>query len=248
MELSFQLYSARNFKPWPAFLTALKSYGYAQVEGYGDVYASPAEFAADLDNAGLKMPSGHFGVEMLEGDFDQALSIIKTFGMTQVFCPYLNEPDRPTDAQSWRDFGARLEAIGQKLKPHGVAFGWHNHDFEFKKLPTGEFPMDLILEGGPNLLWEADIAWIVVGGEDPFAWIEKYADRITAIHVKDRAPEGQNTDQDGWCDVGEGTLNWAGLLNAVKSKTKTSVFAVEHDNPADGFAFAKNSIENIKKF
>jgi sugar phosphate isomerase/epimerase len=248
MQLSFQLYSARNFKPWPEFLAALKSYGYSQVEGYGEVYQNPAEFAADLDNAGLKMPSGHFGIDMLEDDFDGALSIINTFGMTQVFAPYLMEEDRPTDADGWRKFGARLEAVGQKLKSHGIAFGWHNHDFEFKKLPTGEFPMDLILEGGPNLLWEADIAWIVVGGEDPFAWIEKYADRITAIHVKDRAPEGQNADQDGWCDVGEGTLDWAGLLNAVKSKTKTSVFAVEHDNPANGFAFAKNSIDNIKKF
>jgi len=248
MDLSFQLYSARNFQPWPEMLQALAANGYRQVEGYGDVYANPAEFAADLDNLGLKMPSGHFGIDMLEDDFDSALSIISAFGMTQVYCPYLNEEDRPKDAAGWQGFARRLATIGEKLASHGVAFGWHNHDFEFVALPDGQMPMAIILETAKNISWESDIAWIVVGGEDPFAWIEKYGDRISAIHVKDRAPEGENIDQDGWSDVGAGTMDWAALLTAVKNKTNASVYAVEHDNPSDAFAFAKNSFDNIQNF
>ncbi len=86
-----------------------------------------------------------------------------------------------------------------------------------------------------------------MGGEDPLKWIEKYGDRITAIHVKDRAPEGENADQDGWCDVGDGVMDWKAILDAVRNKSNSKIFCVEHDNPADAFAFAQNSINNIRK-
>lgn len=248
MEMSFQLYSGRNFQPWPKQLAALSAYGYTQVEGYGDVFANPAEFAADLDNAGLKMPSGHFSIDILENDFNKALEIIKTLGISQVYCPYLEAENRPTDVLGWQDFARRLGVIGDKLASNGISFGWHNHDFEFAALADGQIPMAILLDAAPNISWEADIAWIVVGGQDPFDWIEKYGDRITAIHLKDRAPEGENIDQDGWCDVGAGTINWSALLDSVKSKTNTTIYAVEHDNPADAFSFAKNSIENIKSY
>ena len=248
MNLSFQLYSAREFLPWSDLVKALAEYGYTQVEGYGGVFDDPAAFSKELAAVGLTMPSGHFGLDMLENDFATALSIAKTFGMSQIYCPYLDEAERPTDAASWQSFAQRLSTIGDKLSGEGISFGWHNHDFEFKTLADGQFPMTIILENAQNISWEADIAWIVVGGEDPLAWIEKYGKRITAIHIKDIAPEGENVDQDGWCDVGAGTVDWPGLLDAVKSKTNAQILAVEHDNPADGYAFAKNSISNINKF
>jgi len=182
----------------------------------------------------------------LEDALDTALKIIETLGISQVYCPYLNEEDRPKTASGWQQFALRLSVINDRLTNKGISFGWHNHDFEFEALPDGQVPMDIILNTAKNLSWEADIAWIVVGGGDPFAWIEKYGDRISAVHVKDRAPEGENVDQDGWCDVGAGTIDWAGLLEAVKAKTNASIFAVEHDNPADAFAFAEKSIDNIK--
>ncbi|MGJ8527826.1 sugar phosphate isomerase/epimerase family protein [Maritalea sp.] len=248
MNLSFQLYSSRNFQPWDKMLEALADNGYTQVEGYGDVFDDPAAFSKKLESLGLKMPSGHFSIEMLENDFDAALSIAKTFGMSHLYCPYLDEPDRPKDAAGWQEFAHRLSAIADKLEGEGIGFGWHNHNFEFEALADGQFPMTIILENAPNISWEADVAWIVVGGQDPFAWTEKYGNRISAIHIKDIAPEGENVDQDGWCDVGAGTMDWAELLNTVKSKTNARIFVLEHDNPADGFAFAKNSIQNINKF
>lgn len=246
MDLSYQLYSARNATPWPNVFAALAEQGYSQVEGFGGMLDNPAELAADLDNAGLKMPSSHLALEMLEDDFDKALEIINVLGIKQVYAPYLVEEDRPKDAAGWQTFAQRLSKAGDKLASHGVTFGWHNHDFEFVALPNGQTPMAIILDNAQNVTWEADIAWVIVGGHDPIEWIEKYGSRITAVHMKDKAPEGENVDQDGWTDVGSGTIDWAALTSAIKAKTNAKALIMEHDNPADAIAFGANSIAYAK--
>jgi sugar phosphate isomerase/epimerase len=104
-------------------------------------------------------------------------------------------------------------------------------------------PLDHLFAGGPDLAWEADIAWIIRGGADPFAWIAKYGDRITAVHVKDIAPKGENADEDGWADVGYGTLDWKTIMKALRDKMPAKVFVMEHDKPSDVGRFARRSIE-----
>jgi sugar phosphate isomerase/epimerase len=125
--------------------------------------------------------------------------------------------DRPKDAAGWRAFGARLEKAGAPLRAAGLGFGWHNHDFEFIAQADGSIPQASILEGGPSLEVELDVAWVIRGGSDPLAWINRYAGRITAAHVKDIAPKGQNVDEDGWADVGHGTVDWKTIHAALKA-------------------------------
>ncbi|NRQ14969.1 sugar phosphate isomerase/epimerase family protein [Ensifer sesbaniae] len=251
-DVSFQLYSARNFPPFANVLTALGEAGYSQVEGYGALYAalSDAEIASfkeGLDSNGLAMPTAHFGLDMLESDPARVLEIAKALGVKAIYCPYLMPDQRPTDAAGWRVFGERLQKAGKPYRDAGLTFGWHNHDFEFAALPDGSIPQDLIFAGGPDLSWEADIAWIIRGGADPIAWIRKYGDRITAVHVKDIAPAGEKKDEDGWADVGEGIVDWKGLFQALAS-TKARYFIAEHDNPSDFKRFAKRSLASIQSY
>ena len=102
-------------------------------------------------------------------------------------------------------------------------------------------PQDLIFEGGPDLEWEIDVAWVVRGGADPAAWIHKYASRITAAHLKDIAPAGQNANEDGWADLGEGTVPWKALMADLR-RTPCTIFILEHDNPSDHARFARRSL------
>lgn len=248
MEVSFQLYSARNADDQAEFLKTLSGLGYAHVEGYGGVYGDAAGYKSAMDAAGIAMPSGHMGLAELENDFAGCVEIAQTLGFSKVFAPYLEESDRPTDAAGWRTLGERLQKIAAKAEEHGIAIGWHNHEFEFEALPTGEIPMDLILAGGSSIFWEADIAWIIRGGQDPKAYIEKYGDRITAVHVKDIAPAGEKTDEDGWADVGTGTVDWAALTQIVRDNAPSANFIMEHDNPSDIERFARVSIKNFRKF
>lgn len=250
--LGFQLYSARNFQPFSGIYPKLQAVGYGEVEGYGALYASLEDgeldaFRKELDQNGLTMPTAHFGLDMIEGDPDRVIKIAKTLGIEAVYCPYLMPDQRPTDASGWFAFGQRLQAAGKPLRDAGLIFGWHNHDFEFVALPDGSTPQEQIFAGGPELDWEADIAWVIRGGADPFAWIESYGKRISAVHVKDIAPAGENTDEDGWADVGHGTVDWKGLIAALKS-TRVKHFVVEHDNPKDIDRLITRSIASFKTY
>ena len=250
--LSFQLYSARNFPPLADTLAILAAAGYSEVEGYGGVYgdmspAAAAELKELLDKNGLTMPTGHFGIDALEGTPDLVISFAKTLGIKSIYCPYLMPDQRPKDAAGWTAFGTRLQEASAPYRAAGFDFGWHNHDFEFVALSDGSYPQDRIMAAGPSLSWEMDVAWVVRGGADPFAWIEKYKNRITSVHVKDIAPKGENANEDGWADVGHGVVPWGRLMTALKS-TKAAHFVVEHDNPSDLKRLATRSIASVKSY
>jgi sugar phosphate isomerase/epimerase len=248
MDWSYQLYSSRNHTPWAEVLKGLAKSGYKRVEGYGDVYDDPKAFAVELKANGLKMPTGHFSLDMLEKDFGQAKAIAKALGIKLMICPYLPAEARPSTTKGWQDFGKRLAKVGKKAADAGYAFAWHNHDFEFQLLPDGSAPMRHILDQAPDIGWEMDVAWVIRGGTDPAAWIAAYGPRIVAVHVKDIAEAGTNTDQDGWTDVGGGIVDWKGLYKLLKAKTKAKHFVMEHDKPADAARFAKRSIAAANKF
>lgn len=248
MNWSFQLYSARNFLPWEAVLKTLGDAGYSQVEGFGGVYGDPQAFRAELDKNGLAMPTGHFSIEALEKDFDGVRKTADALGITLLICPYLMPDARPSDAEGWRGFGERLAKVGDAAKKAGYGFAWHNHDFEFKALADGSLPQDHILSAAPDIGWEMDVAWVVRGGTDPRPWIEKHGGRIVAVHVKDIAKPGEGLDEDGWADVGHGTIDWPGLIKTLREKSAARYFVMEQDNPNDIERFARRSIAAAKSW
>lgn len=242
MTFSYQLYSSRNFPPLRDTLTMLAKAGYSSVEGFGALFDPPVDLGAlraDLDAAELTMPTAHIGVEVMRDEPARAIEIAKAIGASAVFGPYLDAPDRPTTPQGWRDFGAMLGEVAQPLQAAGLEVGWHNHDFEFTRV-EGALPIDLILDAAPTLKVELDVAWCVKGGEDPLPWIAANSDRILAAHIKDIAPEGTAEDEDGWADVGDGTMDWPAYMAALKA-TPCRHFIAEHDNPNDHTRFATRS-------
>jgi sugar phosphate isomerase/epimerase len=237
--VSFQLYSAREFPPLEEQLSTLAKLGYTNVEPFADLYAAPETFRALLDANGLSALSGHFNLWDLEADPDKAISIAKTLGIEIVIAPWLDPADRPIDAAGWKSVGKRLAKLQETFAAAGLTFAWHTHDFEFIGLPDGSFPIEHILDGNCVGL-ELDIAWVVRAGADPAAWLNKYADRLVTIHVKDIAPEGQNAEQDGWADLGHGVVDWKGLWPLIE-RSKARLAILEHDRPGDWRRFAQNS-------
>jgi sugar phosphate isomerase/epimerase len=249
-DFSYQLYSSRNFPPLSDTLRMVSDLGYTGVEGYGALYADKekvAELTENLKSCGLAMPTGHFPLDMLEKESGRVLEIAEAVGIETIYCPFLAPDRRPDSARNWAAFGQRLQEASAPYRAAGLGFGWHNHAFEFQQTADGMVPQAAIFEGGPDLEWEADIAWIVKGGGDPFHWIGAYKDRITAVHVKDIAPERWNADEDGWADVGHGTVDWKKLMAALE-QTNARHFIMEHDNPSDHRRFAERSIAAVRNF
>lgn len=248
MDWSFQLYSARNFRPWDEVLAMLARHGYRQVEGFAGVYADPHGLRAELDRNGLAMPTGHFALDKLENDFEDVTRIAGTLGIGLLICPHLAADRRPSDADGWADFGRRLAVIDRTAKTAGFDFAWHNHDFEFKPLPDGSMPQEHVFSAAPETGWEIDVAWVVRGGADPLPWIERYGPRIVAVHVKDIARPGEGLDEDGWADVGYGSMDWKGLVRALREKSAARYYVMEQDNPNDIERFSRRSIEAARAF
>ena len=244
---SYQLYSARNHPPLESTLKKLSDLGYVEVEGFGGVYGEPEKLRAEMNHLGLTMPSGHFSIDMLEKEKKKVLKIASTLGINKVVCPFLMPDQRPKTAKGWKDFGKRLNAISLTYRAEGYSFAWHNHDFEFFPLKDGSTPHELMFSTAPTLDWEIDVAWVISAKANPFKWIKAYAGAITLAHVKDIAPKGECVDEDGWADVGHGTVKWQALMDALK-ETRCMHYVMEHDKPSDAIRFAKTSINSVKQW
>lgn len=248
MDLSFQLYSSRSVPSQAEFIKKLSGLGYTQVEGFGGVYDDIANLKDTMDSVNISMSSGHFGLAELEQDFDACLSTANALEMKNIYVPYLEEKDRPVESAGYIAIAKRLMALNGKVRDAGFEFGWHNHDFELVPLKDGSIPLDILLNEAPALSWEADLAWVKVGGADPLVWVEKYGSRISSVHIKDTAAEGENIDEDGWADVGHGTIDWKELNAVVRKNTSNPLMIMEHDKPADPFRFASNSIDSFRSW
>ena len=244
---SFQLYSARNFPPLADVFSMLSRLGYASTEGYGGLYEDPAALLGLLDANGLTMPTAHLGLDQLR-DRQKALGIARTVGIQNLFCPAISRELWDQPEEEWTKLAAELAELGKFYNDEGFRFGWHNHHFEFWPTASGRLPMDIILEGAPDIDWEADIAWIQRGEQDPRKWLATHGQRISAVHVKDIAAQGEATDEDGWADVGHGIMGWDSLLPFVRENTRAQHFVMEHDNPSDIERFAKRSLEAASSY
>jgi sugar phosphate isomerase/epimerase len=242
---SMQVYSARKFPPHAAQLATMAKHGFTNVELHAAFYEDLAETKALLAQYGLTSASGHFSLALAEESPRRVVEIAHALGMKNIVIPYLMPDERPNDRAGWQALGARLNKLSDIFSPDGFHFAWHNHDFEFAPLSDGSLPIEHVL--GDRLLWEADLAWVVRGKADARHWLRRYAGRVPLVHVKDIAPAGEKADEDGWADVGRGTMGWQDLWPAAVA-AGAEVMIAEHDNPSDFDRFASNSAASMKNY
>lgn len=240
MNWSFQLYSSRNTDLAQA-LSIVSKAGYSSVEAYRDNFINADLFKRLLDEHQLLLPSMHINLGPLREEAESSMQRARDFGSLHIVCPFLEPENRPTDSAGWSLLIAEVSEIAKRWQDAGFTFAWHNHDFEFVALADGAIPMQLLLDGAPELNWEIDVAWIVRAGADPIPWIDAHASRISAVHLKDIAPSGECKDEDGWADLGFGVVPWSSAMPKLL-KTPASIYAMEHDNPSDLVRFATRSI------
>jgi sugar phosphate isomerase/epimerase len=241
--ISFQLYSARNFPPIDSVLEGLAAIGYDAVEPYGGNFlADPKGFRAKTEALGLAIPTAHVPLAELDKDRGKAVDMAKTLGLETVVIPHVGGADRPTTTDGWKAFGKRLSDHAAYLGKAGLKLAWHNHDFEYARLADGSRPIDHILAGG-GVLFEPDVAWIARAGSDIATEIAKYGAKVAAFHIKDTAKPGVTKD-DGWTDVGAGTIDWKKLWPTIV-KSGATLLIMENDNPSDWRSFATNSYKYV---
>ena len=243
--LGMQLYSGRKFPPVEMQFATIARHGFTNVETFAPFYDDVSATKRLLDAHGLSARSGHFSVAMLEGEGERAVDVARRLGVEIVIAPYLAPAERPATVEGWKALGTRLVKIRERLSAAGLRFAWHNHDFEFQPLEDGSLPIEHVL--GEHILWEADLAWVMRGGANPPRWIERYSGRIPLVHVKDIAPAGEKAGEDGWADVGTGTVPWSELWPLCVAAGAEMMIA-EHDNPSDFDRFVRVSAAAMRGY
>lgn len=240
--ISIQMYSLRNVEGADAQFDLVQQVGYRHVELIGSHLDRAEETKAALDARGLAASSSHVGMPALRERKQAVIEACHTIAMTQLFMPAVPFDERFGDADYWTATGAELGALAVEFAAAGITLGYHNHHWELEDKGGGRTALDLLFaaaEGSP-LAWQADVAWLVRGGADPIALLQKHSGRVASTHAKDLAPEGQRADEDGWADVGSGVLDWQALAAAAESAGSQWLVA-EHDKPNDPERFTRAS-------
>jgi len=238
--LGLQMWSLRDNTKTNGFVSSLdlvKGWAIPEIEG-GLVTPgmNSAEVLAAIAERGLKMPSAHIGYDALTKDLEASVATAKELGLEFVVCPWIphdGEFTRATMEKAVVDF----ERAGAAFKAAGIKFGYHPHGYEFHATATpGETLLDdMIRATDPDLVcYEMDVFWVVHGGGDPVALLNKYAGRWMGLHIKDirkGAPTGLTSGHAPESDnvaVGTGAIDWPAVLSTAQ-KVGAKYFIIEDE-------------------
>ena len=240
--ISLQLYTVREHtaNDMVGTLRRLAEMGYPAVEfaGYGGL--SPEDLRPLLDALGLRASGAHVPLDSWEADPEGVVADMNTLGCAHAVVPIV--PPERRDAASVARLAESFNRWGELCRSGGVAFSYHNHDFEFAPSDGTTMWEVLVRETDPGLVGlELDLYWVRYGGADPEALLRDLGDRISLVHVKDMAADEGRSD----LPVGEGTMPWPRLLRAA-DEAGVEWFVAEQDNPRDAFEDVRSSLRHLQ--
>ncbi|RME60567.1 MAG: sugar phosphate isomerase/epimerase [Caldilineae bacterium] len=246
--LAAQLYTVREFtrtaEDFAESLRKVREIGYTaiQVSAIGPI--PPEEVKRIADDNGLTICITHIPWPRLQEELD---AVIQEHHLWE--CKHVAVGSMPPDywqagEEGFRRFARDAEAIGRKLDAAGLTFSYHNHSFEFARFGKKNGLEIIYAEADPRYLKaELDTYWVQHGGGDVIDWIRRMADRMPVIHLKDMAIVGRR--EQVMAEVGEGNMNWPGILAACK-EANVEWYAVEQDIcPGDPFESLAISYRNL---
>ncbi len=223
--IGVQLYSVRHDcqKDLPGTVAAVAKMGYKGVEFAGYYDRTAKQLRQMLDGNGLRCCGTHIGLETLLGDsLAKTIEFNQTIGNRFLIVPGL-PPERTKSRQAWLETARTFNEIAEKVKPHGMRVGYHNHTIEFQTL-DGELPWDTFFGNSrEEVVMQVDVGNALDGGADPVVYLEKYPGRAATVHVK----EYSKTKPQAY--VGEGDVNWKEVFGLLEKSGGTEWYIVEYE-------------------
>lgn len=256
-EIGLQLYSVKNSlkSDYLGTLRKIAEIGYQNLELIttitpgGLVFGQdmqPAELRQHLDQLGLRAVGCHF-IPTPDLPLEKVLADLGTVGAGSLVCAAALFKDE----QSVNEFIETFNQIGEVCRRHGVQLYYHNHFQEFQVFgDRAVYEMMLAGLDADMVRYEFDTYWALRAGQDPIFWLKKLGARCDLIHQKDLPAEispvnvferlgydgpitfesfAKMGDILGFAEIGEGTMNIAGIIQAARAYNQARYIIVEQD-------------------
>ncbi len=207
-----QLYSLRDEAAASGLRPVLErvaGIGFRGVEsaGFGDL--APDEFARICGDLGLTLASAHIQL----GTPDEVAAMLDQhveLGFEAVVVPVL-WPDDFASSDAIGVAADKLSVAAVEAADRGLAFGYHNHFWEFGDIDGQPALARFFASCDPAVFAEVDIYWTKVGGCDPAEFLTGLGDRVGILHVKD----GPGNQEAAMTAVGDGAIDVPAALAAA---------------------------------
>jgi sugar phosphate isomerase/epimerase len=282
-KLGIQLYTLRDelSKDVKGTIAKVAEAGYQQVETFYS-YEGPnssfwglttQQFNDLLKQHDLTTPSGHYQLNdfLTKGNGNDAalkaqLDIAAAAGQEYFTVPipplYLWDK-YPVPVDDYKFIAAQLNKAGEIAKTSNLKIAYHNHFWEFRKLPGGqETAYDILLnETDPALVFfELDLFWAEKAGQTPANLFKKAPGRFPMWHVKDMDKTASASvpdtvgvriqdieNQIKFAEVGTGSINFNNIF-ASANTAGVKYFFVEQDKiTIDPFESIRKSAAYVKE-
>jgi sugar phosphate isomerase/epimerase len=168
---------------------------------------------------------------------------------------------QPRTVEDVKQEAARYNKYGKIAQKFGIKLLRHNHTIEF--IPCSDDPVKvpyqiLLAETDPDLVvFQMDIGWAVVAGQNPTEWFNQHPGRFVLWHVKDAAclkclppvsQEGERLAQAHLVPVGNGEIDYKQIFTRA-GLAGMKHFAIEQDSAADwgdSIAAARVSYQHLR--
>lgn len=234
---------------------------FRKIKELGFSHVEVTQIAMSADNvAELKKASQAFGVEIaaisapldtmpgmpgesLVKDFDKIVNDCKTLNcqIVRIGMMPIQIMGNPSKIMSYIE---EAEAMAERLAEQHIALYYHNHHLEFEKY-DGKFLLDIMRERTTRLGFEIDVHWAQRGGENPVTLIERFAGRISLLHLKDYRIGRLDVQEEDFKDMrkfmykfssviefaelGAGSLDITGIMDAGLA-SGVKYFLIEQDD------------------
>lgn len=130
--------------------------------------------------------------------------------------------------------------VAERLAPHGMRVGYHNHDYIFETF-DGDLMWDLLAENTrDDVILQLDTGHAASVGQDPVELLRRHPDRTTTLHAK------PYSDVEAAAVIGEDALDWAQIIEAAEEVGGTEWQILEYE--VEGVAPLKALNECLTNF
>lgn len=243
------VFGKRNQDDIAGVLKDVATAGFPAIEA-GNMFASYGEETTRrlLSENNLRLSGAHFGY----GDYADAeklkshIEYAKAIGLKNLMCSGV--ADSKT-ADGYRQSSKVFNEVGKRLADEGLAFNYHNHDWEFNDL-GGVTGMDILAqETDPALVrFNLDVFWLFYAGQDPAAFIAKHADRAGYFHFKDGRAKKPDGSRPEFLELGRGDVDLKAAYDAALKAGATWIVAEQDSTaltPLESVTISRNYLKDV---